>query len=559
MDEAKQPLLPRCDGASPSFLSTQYSSIQAEKYDGHEGSLTDHGVTLPQKSEVGEPQSIKDKDDHQEDLKVYKRRWYILILFSLLAATQGAIWNTFGPISSSSQDAFGWHNADIALLSDWGPISYIISGIFFSWMMNVKGLRPSCVLTMFLIALGASVRCITMEPPLVTWMMNIGQMLNGLGGPVAMAGAPVISSVWFPSRERTTATAVGTIMASFGTGASFLIGPLIVPDVPDNTSTTSTTSTTSSPISSTVSILLREDGQHTSSLHALQYSAANTTILPPEVRIANEKKAIHLLMYIEAAWAIGLFLLMLIYFPSKPPLPPCTSAALQREDFLVGLKRLAKRPQFWLVVVIYGVSTGVNNCWASVLDMVLSPHGIGEMEAGWMGFYSICASSVVTIVVAWFADHISRILKWLVFVFYALSTGAFAVFTLACINVVPSYTAVFYVSIIVGSITLNTAVPLLYELSCELAYPTGEATSNGIMTIANNFVGLIFLFVLMDPNVGTMWTNWTMVGTIGICIPMILAMKESYNRLDVDEVNPTMASINVEITVPDPPPSVQAA
>lgn len=58
-------------------------------------------------------------------------------------------------------------------------------------------------------------------------MMNIGHMLNGLGGPVAMAGAPVISSVWFPTRERTTATAVGTIMASFGTGASFLIGRLL--------------------------------------------------------------------------------------------------------------------------------------------------------------------------------------------------------------------------------------------------------------------------------------------------------------------------------------------
>ncbi|PVD36115.1 hypothetical protein C0Q70_03088 [Pomacea canaliculata] len=490
MDEAKQPLLPRCDGASPSFLSTQYSSIQAEKYDGHEGSLTDHGVTLPQKSEVGEPQSIKDKDDHQEDLKVYKRRWYILILFSLLAATQGAIWNTFGPISSSSQDAFGWHNADIALLSDWGPISYIISGIFFSWMMNVKGLRPSCVLTMFLIALGASVRCITMEPPLVTWMMNIGQMLNGLGGPVAMAGAPVISSVWFPSRERTTATAVGTIMASFGTGASFLIGPLIVPDVPDNTSTTSTTSTTSSPIS-------RGRVGH-------WLISSDADLLPKQTATAS--------MYV------------------------CCSATRR---FPRGAEALSK--------VLNGVP------FSSFMRLYI------WMEAGWMGFYSICASSVVTIVVAWFADHISRILKWLVFVFYALSTGAFAVFTLACINVVPSYTAVFYVSIIVGSITLNTAVPLLYELSCELAYPTGEATSNGIMTIANNFVGLIFLFVLMDPNVGTMWTNWTMVGTIGICIPMILAMKESYNRLDVDEVNPTMASINVEITVPDPPPSVQAA
>ncbi len=57
---------------------------------------------------------------------VYRRRWYILILFSLVAATQGGIWNTWGPIAASSECVFGWSDATVALMTNWGPITYII-------------------------------------------------------------------------------------------------------------------------------------------------------------------------------------------------------------------------------------------------------------------------------------------------------------------------------------------------------------------------------------------------------------------------------------------------
>jgi len=73
-------------------------------------------------------------------LQVFKRRWYILVLFSLVCMTQSAIWNTWGPLTQSAKIAFDWSLDDIALLTNWGGIMYVCSMVFFSWLMDVKGL-----------------------------------------------------------------------------------------------------------------------------------------------------------------------------------------------------------------------------------------------------------------------------------------------------------------------------------------------------------------------------------------------------------------------------------
>ena len=48
--------------------------------------------------------------------------------------------------------------------------------------------------------------------------------MNGLAGPVAMGGPPVLSALWFPANERTTATALNIVLNNLGLGASFIIG-----------------------------------------------------------------------------------------------------------------------------------------------------------------------------------------------------------------------------------------------------------------------------------------------------------------------------------------------
>ena len=70
----------------------------------------------------------------------YKRRWYILLVYGLMAMTQCSVWNTFGPITEVSERVFGWNDGDISLLTNWGPISYVVGTFAFSWILDEKGM-----------------------------------------------------------------------------------------------------------------------------------------------------------------------------------------------------------------------------------------------------------------------------------------------------------------------------------------------------------------------------------------------------------------------------------
>ena len=76
---------------------------------------------------------------HQNKCKVYKRRWYILIVFSICASLNNLIWNTWGPIQGTSQVVFGWNNTTITLMADWGPISFVVAVVPMCWLMDMKG------------------------------------------------------------------------------------------------------------------------------------------------------------------------------------------------------------------------------------------------------------------------------------------------------------------------------------------------------------------------------------------------------------------------------------
>ena len=122
-----EPLLNKTedDATSANPGSQQYHSINGE-----------HG----QDAETYTPTSAGRNAERAEEYRVYGRRWYILILFSLMAGTQGGVWNTFGPISTTVEDAFGWNNGDIGLLNNWGPISFIVSTVPLIWALERKGL-----------------------------------------------------------------------------------------------------------------------------------------------------------------------------------------------------------------------------------------------------------------------------------------------------------------------------------------------------------------------------------------------------------------------------------
>ncbi|XP_046553121.1 solute carrier family 49 member 4 homolog isoform X2 [Haliotis rubra] len=518
-DDLRKPLLRSASINDGEEVISSYSSINAVEADEEDATPKFNNI-------LGSNADIKPNEEvtinSELKTKLYKRRWYILVIYSLFAGSQGLVWNTWGPISASCEEAFGWNNADISLLTNWGPISYIVSAVFFSWMIDVKGLRWACLSSMFLVAAGCGLRCFTSTPPLVTWLVHTGQFLNGLGGPVAMGGPPALSAHWFAPNERTTATAVGAVLNSMGVAVSFIVGPLLVPDKANPNCT-----------SGNHSVTFGEDLPNYSFNEFELFDNNSCSNASKAARITKERKDIMFLMYVELGWSMAVLLAMLLYFPKKPPIPPCISASVKRESFSKGLKDLMKKGDFWIVCFVYGLALGVCNCWTGVIDVNLKPHGISQNVAGWIGFYGTCAGCVGSLIMARLADIFSKHMKWIILVLYILGGGFFVWFALICKGIAPASSAMLYLTVIGGVTSLSSAVPLLFEMSCELTYPIGEGTTNGVLTLMNNIGGLVFLFVLMIPNIGTMWMNWTIIGVITVCVPVLFLLKDTYKRLEL--------------------------
>ena len=124
-------------------------------------------------------------------------------------------------------------------------------------------------------------------------LTHLGSILNGVAGPIAMSAPITISALWFPPNERTRATSIGQMSNALGVGVSYLLGNTIV-------SRADTEET--------------GDAEHDIMILLSVYSAVSTLIL----------------------------IAVILYYPSKPPLPPSNTAAEERTALTSGWLDLLK-------------------------------------------------------------------------------------------------------------------------------------------------------------------------------------------------------------------------
>ncbi|KAG0729604.1 Disrupted in renal carcinoma protein 2 [Chionoecetes opilio] len=97
------------------------------------------------------------------EIKVYKRRFWILGTFSFLAMFQCLMWNTWGPLSASMDAAYpGWGAGTVSLMGNWGNITFVVFVAPMCWLMNVRGVRAGVVVCVVLVAAGTAVRVVPM-------------------------------------------------------------------------------------------------------------------------------------------------------------------------------------------------------------------------------------------------------------------------------------------------------------------------------------------------------------------------------------------------------------
>ena len=250
--------------------------------------------------------------------------------------------------------------------------------------------------------------------------------------------APIqISASWFPPHERTRATSIGQMFNALGVGVSYLLGSTIV----------------------------SKDDQENS----------------------DPKDDITILLSLYSGISALIFLLVLVYYPSKPPCPPSNTAAEERLDIFSGWKDLVKNVNCWLVTICYAMSQALNQMWQSTIVITFTEtavmldmdKGITENWASTLGMVVGFSSVAASILVATFMDFFRKRMKIAIVVLLTLSLLFSIVITLISENVIQfnnehTFKVVMYILSICAVGLACSAAPITFEFCAELCYPVSE-------------------------------------------------------------------------------------
>ncbi|XP_045209905.1 solute carrier family 49 member 4 homolog isoform X2 [Mercenaria mercenaria] len=492
------------------------------------------------------------------DTAVYSRRWYVLVVFCLGSFSQALVWNTWGPITESAEIVLNWQDSNIGMLANYGNIAFMFTVLPMCYFMDVKGLRVSLLICSFLVMTGTVIRCFTLEPVPATWLANICAVLNGIGGSVPFAGPAALSSVWFPPDQRATATAIVSFANYLGVSLSFIIGPQMVSSPAYKT----VNSTENGTVTDTVRMTPVLGSGHTlRSFHVLPLfsnTQSNTThreVMNKPTLISDIKSY----LYFQAGLGVLFFILVVIYFPARPPKPPSPSASVKRTEYFKGLAKLLRNGSVWLIVLAYAIPTGILGVWQSVLDVNLKPLGISQNTAGYMGFWQTLAGCTSGLIIARFADIFMKRMKLFLITLFLGAVASSAWFFILWEKYIPFNLVSLYAACILIGILFNGGIPLFYEIACEASYPIAEGVTGGFLTLINNIVGICFLFVMLIPNIGQSWMNEVLLASAVLALPLLFVFPERYRRTDLDitiDIKPSSGDLQASVTTEDGEPGV---
>lgn len=433
-------------------------------------------------------------------IHVYHRRWYILLVFSLLAFMQGGLGNVWSVIAGSVEIVFGWTDIDISLMQIWLYLAYLVSMFPFAWLIDQKGLRISLLISAGLLVLGTALRCVTIHTPAATWLAHIAHIAVGLAGPVSYAAGPYLSSLWFPPEQRSTATAVATVSGFAGGAGCFIFGPLMV----------------ESPKLEPIVPSIFDNG-----------TDSNVNVMQHEILFCR---------YIECGICVLILIMAFIYFPSRPPASPSITAAMGKLSFISGLKDLFSRENlnFWFLCFPFAMSLSIYGVWNGLFGVNLKEL-VEQRDIGWIGFAAVLAGAVAAVVLGRMSDLCCGHMKLFLLLLNVMCIASTFWFLLIAQKYILYSRVQLYLAAVLQGLSNNGAVPLYFELAIETTYPVTEVCVSTIMNILYNVLPLLFLLIFLIPNVGTHWMNWCIYGVVLACFPFLLVFKEKYKRLMVDK------------------------
>ncbi|XDV42569.1 hypothetical protein PO909_011202, partial [Leuciscus waleckii] len=285
--------------------------------------------------------------------RLYRRRWFILLLFSSYSMCNAFQWIQYGIINNIFMKFYNVSSFAIDWLSMIYMLTYIPLIFPVTWLLERKGLRVIALFAASINCAGTWIKVASVQPDLF-WVTMLGQFTCSFAQVFILGMPSQVASVWFGSDEVSTACAIGVFGNQLGVAIGFLLPPVLVPNVED----------------------IGELAQH-----------------------------IRVMFFITAGVASLICLLVVFVFQEKPERPPSPAQVALREmptgqnSYTASIARLFRNKPFILLLISYGLNVGCFYAVSTLLNRMIIEHYPGEeVNAGRIGLTLVIAGVVGSLI-----------------------------------------------------------------------------------------------------------------------------------------------------------------
>ncbi len=396
-----------------------------------------------------------------QQFKTYGYRWAILTVYALINAVMQIQWLTFAPIAREAQKAYAATPMEIDLLSMVFMLIFLVMCIPASYILDRYGLRKGVGVGAVLVGVFGLMKGVFAGSYTMVFIAQVGL---AVAQPFIMNSATKVAVHWFPINERATAVGVATLSQFLGMIVVMIATPLMITQV------------------------------------GATYDLGG------------------MLLAWGAVSALGA-LALVVFLREYPPTPAGPESGEDRLLTAEGLKRIFRHRDMLLAILMFFIGLGIFNAVATCIDQVSEIKGFTMEQSGMIMGLMLIAGIFGAVIFPPMSDHMRKRKPLLVLGTVLLTPG------LLGLAIAGSYEIMLATSALVGAFLLGTAGPIGFQYVAEVSYPAPESLSQGIVLLAGQISGIIFI-VLMN-TVGMIESLYIFAGLAALTIIITLLMKES--------------------------------
>ena len=232
------------------------------------------------------------------------------------------------------------------------------------------------------------------------------------------------------------------------------------------------------------------------------------------------------LLLIYGAGALISAVIFVLVAREHPATPPGPAEQEVRSSMREGLRLVLRKPDFLILLLIFFIGLGVFNSVTTWIEDIVRPRGFSATLAGIAGGLMIFGGVVGAVILPALSDHYRRRVPYLRIALAGAIVGLVGI-TFA------ADTLLLMISAVILGFFLLSSGPIGFQYGAEIAQPTPEGTSTGLLLLMGQISGIAFIVAMDsfregDPTTGAMTPSLVvMIVLTAICLLISTRLRES--------------------------------